>query len=138
MSWAEKIKEMGGGDFTFLSTDGETITFIVVAEPVLLKSTYKGKEQDRVGCPVVTDEGYVLLVCGKRLARKIGKQEDKFNKNALMAVRRGGEGDINSTYELTVVPEIETYTRLAEIAKADFKPERVQTSVDEVNQILNS
>lgn len=138
MGWNDRMKEWGGGDFTFLSTDGEAITFIVVGDPIMLKSTYKGKEQDRIGCPVVTDEGYQLLVCGKRLARKIGKREADFEKCAFTAIRHGGEGDPNSTYELITVPEKECYDRLKAVADHDFKPEMVEESVKNVKQVLDN
>jgi len=137
MSWHEKMKEFGGGDFTFLSTDGETLTFIVVGEPVLLHSKYKGKEQERIGCPVVSDDGFQLLVCGKRLARKIGKHEGVFTTSALMATRHGVEGDINSSYDLTVLPESDTYNRLKAIKDTDFKPELVTDAVKAATEILD-
>lgn len=137
MSWVEKMKEWGGGDFTFLSTDGETLTFIVINEPVLLKSKYKGKEQERIGCPVITDEGYMLLVCGKRLARKISKHESIFGTSAFMAIRHGVEGDINSFYELKVLPEPETFAQLHKIYKTDFKPEMIPDSIKAVSEILD-
>lgn len=40
-SWAETMKEMGGGNFTFLSSDGETITFIIVGSPVPITTMYR-------------------------------------------------------------------------------------------------
>jgi len=136
MSWKEKMKEFGGGNFTFLSTDGETITFIVVGEPVLLKSVYKKQEQQRVGCPVVTDEGYQLFITGKRLARKLSKHEAIFNTSALMVIRHGGEGDSETRYDVRVLPEPATYARLKAIMDADFKPEMIQESIDEATQVL--
>lgn len=136
MGWKDKMKEFGGGNFTFLSTDGETITFIVVGDPVLLKTMYKKKEQERIGCPVVTDEGYQLFICGKRLARKLSKQEGVFTTNAIMAIRHGAEGDADSHYDVRVLPEPETFTRLVAIRDKDFKPEMIQESIDEASQVL--
>ena len=136
MGWKEKMKEFGGGNFTFLSTDGETIIFIVVGEPVLLHSFYKGKEQERIGCPIVTDEGYQLFICGKRPARKISKYESLFDKYALRVVRNGVEGDSNATYFVGLVAEPETFERLKAIKDADFEPTMIQDSVDEATQVL--
>ena len=51
-SWGGRMKEWGGGDFCFLSSDGEAITFIVVGLPEQMESVYKGKKQTRIGCPV--------------------------------------------------------------------------------------
>jgi 4-hydroxy-3-methylbut-2-en-1-yl diphosphate synthase IspG/GcpE len=136
MSWKEKMKEFGGGNFTFLSSDGETITFIVVGEPVLIKTMYKKQEQERVGCPVITDEGYQLFICGKRVARKITKHESVFNISALMVTRRGIENDANSSYSVKVVPEIETYARLKSIKDSEFKPEMVLDSIREASETL--
>lgn len=136
-TWHEKMKEFGGGNFTFLSSDGESITFIVVGLPVLIESVFKGKAQQRIGCPVVTDEGYQLFICGKRLARKLSKHEGIFNTSALMAIRHGVEGDVNSSYEVKVLPEPETYARLDAIRKTDFYPEAIQESVLEAQQMLD-
>lgn len=136
MSWTEKMKEFGGGNFTFLSTDGESITFIVVGEPVLLKSMYKKQEQERIGCPVITDEGYQLYICGKRVARKLSKHEAVFGSRAIMVIRHGIEGDADTKYEVRVLPEPETYAWLAAIRDADFRPEMIQDSIDEAMQTL--
>lgn len=138
MSWNEKMKEWGGGDFTFLSTDGETITFIVVGEPVLLHSKYKGKEQERIGCPVVTDEGFQLLVSGKRLARKLSKNEGLFNTAAFKVVRHGVEGDQNATYPVTVLPEPETFARLKAIKDSDFSPDMIDEAIKQVETVLDN
>ena len=75
MSWKEKMKEWGGGDLAFLSEDGEVITFAVVGEPVLLEGKFKGKPSEKIGCPIVTRDGFTLFIAGKRLARKLSKYE---------------------------------------------------------------
>jgi len=128
-SWAECMKEWGGGDFTFLSSDGEAIVFIVVGLPRMIESVYKKKTQIRIGCPVVTDTGYQLFVCGKRTARKITKFEKQFDKAAIMVVRHGAEGDVNSKYDVRVLPEKETYSALMKIKEEDFKPEMIAESI---------
>lgn len=138
MSWKDKMKEFGGGNFTFVSEDGETLTFIVVGEPVLLKSTYKKQENERIGCPIVTDEGYQLFVTGKRVARKISKHEAVFKSKALMVTRQGESGDINATYKVVELPEEDTFKRLMAIKKADFKPEMVAESVEAVKDVLDN
>jgi len=138
MRWAEKMKEFGGGNFTFLSVDGEVLIFIVVGEPQLLIGHFKGKENQRIGCPIVTDEGYMLFICGKRLARKISKLEKQFDTKAIMAVRHGGEGDVNAKYDVTAVPEKATFERLLAIKKADFKKPMIAESVADSAEVLNN
>jgi len=136
ITWRDKMKEFGGGNFTFLSTDGEVLIFVVVGLPVLLKSVYKGKEQERIGCPVVTDEGFQLFCTGKRLARKLSKHCDKFTTNAIMVIRHGVEGDVNAKYEVKVIPEPETFTRLNDIAKEDFTPDMIDDAVKEASAVM--
>lgn len=138
MTWKEKMKEFGGGNFTFLSVDGEVLIFIVVGNPQLLKSTFKGKENERIGCPIITDEGYMLFICGKRLARKISKLEREFDKSAIMVVRHGEEGDVNAKYDVKVVPEKETFDRLIAIKKADYKHPMIAESVADSAEVLNN
>lgn len=136
MSWKERMKEFGGGNFTFLSVDGDTIIFIVVGEPVLIKTVFKKQDQERIGCPVVTDEGYQLYICGKRVARRLSKHEGVFPESAMMVVRHGEEGDINCRYDVKVVPEPETFTRLAAIRDTSFEESMIQESIDEATQVL--
>jgi len=131
------MKEFGGGDITFLSGDGEVIIFVVVGEPILLEGKYKGKPSDKIAAPVVTDEGFQLFICGKRLARKIGKRESDFKTTAFMAIRHGLENDINSSYELRVFPDAEKTKELFAIAKRDFKPEQIAEAVDAARDVMN-
>jgi len=138
MTWKDKMKEFGGGNFTFLSVDGEVLTFIVVGEPVLLEGVFKGKKNERIGCPIVTDEGYLLFICGKRLARKISKLERYFETKAIMAIRHGEEGDVNAKYDVKIVPEKETFERLQAIKKTDFKRAMIQESIDDSAEVLSN
>jgi len=138
MTWAKKMQEFGGGNFTFLSVDGEVLIFVVVGEPQLLKSSYKGKVNERIGCPIVTDEGYMLFICGKRLARKISKLESSFDSKAIIAVRHGSEGDVNAKYDVTAVPEKATFERLMAIKKKDFKKTMIAESVADSAEVLNN
>lgn len=124
MSWKEKMKEFGGGDLAFLSEDGEVITFVVVGEPMLLEGKYKGKPSEKIGCPIVTQDGFTLFISGKRLARKISKYEDEFAVAAFMAIRHGEQNDITATYELKMLDDVELTNQLLEsIAGKDFRPE---------------
>jgi len=138
MTWKDKMKEFGGGNFTFLSVDGEVLTFIVVGEPVLLEGVFKGKKNERIGCPIVTDEGYLLFICGKRLARKISKLERHFETKALMAIRHGLEGDVNAKYDVKTVPEKETFERLQAVKKTEFKRAMIQESIDDSAEVLSN
>jgi len=135
-TWAGKMKEWGGGDFTFLSSDGEALTFIVCGLPVLMKSIYKGKEQERIGCPVITENGYQLFVCGKRVGRKLSKFEKHFDKAAIMIVRRGVEGDQNAKYDVKVLPETETFDALCVIRDTDFVPEMIPESIKAAEEVM--
>jgi len=136
MSWKEKIKEFGGGDLAFLSEDGEVITFVVVGEPILLEGKFKGKPSEKVGCPIVTEDGFVLFVAGKRLARKISKYEDNFADTAFMAIRHGEQNDIGSTYELKYLDNAELTAKLFAIAAKDFKPTMIQEAVDSALTVM--
>jgi hypothetical protein len=135
-TWASRMKDFGGGNFTFLSTDGETLTFIVVGLPVKLDSVYKGKAQVRIGCPIVSEDGYQLLVCGKRLARKLAKHEKQFSTNAIMVTRIGAEGDTNAKYPVKVLPEKETFEQLSKIKEEDFTSDMIADSIKEVSEVL--
>ena len=135
-SWHDKMKEFGGGNFTFLSTDGEVLMFIVIDLPILLHSVYKGKEQERIGCPVVTENGYQLFVCGKRVARKLSKHEKSFGTNAMMVVRHGMEGDVNAKYDVAVVPEKETFEALLKVKETDFEDGMIEESVKEATEVM--
>ncbi len=135
-SWGSRMKDWGGGDFTFLSSDGESITFIVVDLPVLMKSKYKGQEGERIGCPCVTDSGYQLFVCGKRVGRKLSKVEKSFPTNAIMVIRHGEEGDTNAKYAVKVLPEKETFEALMKIKESDFVPSMIPESIAAAEEVM--
>ncbi|GAH61268.1 unnamed protein product [marine sediment metagenome] len=138
MSWRAKVKEFGGGDITFLSSDGETIMFIVVDEPVLLHGKFKGKEQDRIGCPVVTDEGFVLFITGKRVARKLSKFEERFIDTAFMITRHGVEGDINASYDVGILSLPEKTEQLFDIAKKEYKPAMLKAAIEDAKEAMKN
>jgi len=136
MSWTEKMKEFGGGDLAFLSEDGEAIIFVVVGEPVLLIGKFKGRESQKIGCPIITQDGFVLLIAGKRLARKITKHEGIFTTNAFMAIRHGTQNDIETTYELKVLDDVELTTKLFEIKQRDFTEDMIGEAVKAAEEVM--
>lgn len=138
MSWKEKMKEWGGGDFTFLSSDRECILFVVVDEPVLLMGKFKGKESERIGCPIVTDDGFTLFITGKRVGRKLSKFESSFDSNAFGITRHGVEGDINSTYTVNMLDNPEKAKQLFAIAKRDYKPALLKAAVEDAIDIMST
>ncbi len=124
MAWQEKMKEFGGGDLSFLSEDGEVIVFVVVGDPVLLEGKFKGRPSEKIGCPIVTLDGFNFLVAGKRLARKISKYEGRFADTAFMAIRHGGQNDITTTYELKILDDSELSDRIFALSRGqDFSSE---------------
>lgn len=136
MSWKEKMKEWGGADITFLSEDGETIKFIVVGEPVLLEGEYKGKASQKIGAPVVTEDGYQLFIVGKRLARKISKHEPLFPSALFMAVRHGDVGDPAAAYSLTIIDDKPLSEKLFKIKDTDIEENTIQDSVVAAQKIM--
>ena len=136
MSWKDRMKEWGGGDLTFLSSDGEVLMFVVVDLPELLKGKFKGKEQDRIGCPVVTDEGFVLFITGKRVARKLSKFESRFKDTAFMIVRHGEGGDINATYDVGVLDDKAKTEQLFAIAKKEYKPALLKQALEDAAEVM--
>jgi len=136
MAWKDRMKEWGGGDLTFLSSDGEVIVFVVVDEPQLLEGTYKGNVQQRIGCPVVTDEGFVLFVTGKRVARKLSKFEGKFKDSAFMVVRHGEAGDIDAKYDVSVLDNKAKTKQLFDLAKQEYKPALLKQAVIDAVEVM--
>lgn len=138
MTWKDKMKEWGGGDITFLSSDGEVILFVVCDEPVLLIGKYKGKEQERIGCPVVTDEGFLLFITGKRVARKLSKFESRFKDAAFMVVRHGESGDIEAKYDVSILEDKAKTEQLHKLAKREYKPALLKQAVEDANEVMST
>ena len=138
MTWKDKMKEWGGGDLTFLSSDGEVLIFVVVDMPQLLVGKFKGKEQERIGCPVVTDEGFLLFITGKRTARKLSKFESRFADSAFMVVRHGEAGDINCTYEVSVLDDKAKTEQLFAIAKREYKPALLKQAIEDAKEVMTT
>lgn len=134
--WKDKMKDWGGGDLTFLSSDGECIIFVVVDEPQLLEGKFKGNPQNRIGCPVVTDEGFVLFITGKRVARKLSKFEDRFKDAAFIVTRHGASGDINATYEVAILDDETKTKHLFKLAKEEYKPALLKQALKDAKEVM--
>ncbi len=136
MSWTEKMKEWGGGEVAFLSEDGEALIFIVVGEPELLEGKFKGRISERIGCPVITNEGYTLFICGKRLARRLSRYEADFDNTAFMVVRRGEHNDIETVYELSKCLDDAQAAKLFAWKESDFDQAQVGDSIEAAKEIV--
>jgi hypothetical protein len=136
MSWKEKVKEMGPANLLFLSTDGASVNFIVVGEPMALKGKYKGKEQDRAGAPVVTDEGFMLFVFGKRTLRKLASIEDKFKDHVVNVTRHGVEGDTDATYEVTALQDAAKFKALKALQAKTFNEEALLEAIADAGDVM--
>ncbi|GAI39410.1 unnamed protein product, partial [marine sediment metagenome] len=99
---------------------------------------YKGNPQERIGCPVVTDEGFVLFITGKRTARKLSKFEDRFKDAALMVVRHGEAGDINATYDVSILDNEAKTEQLFAIAKKEYKPALLKQAIKDAKEVMVS
>ena len=137
MGWKDKMHEFGGGDLAFLSEDGEVIRFMIVGEPILLEGKFKGRPSEKIGCPIMTPDGFQLFIAGKRLARKIAKYEDMLISTAFMAIRHGGQNDISATYELKVYDDKEfTKELLGKIKGHNFDVE-IKEAVAAAKEVMN-
>jgi hypothetical protein len=137
MSWKDRIAEFGPSNLLFLSTDGASINFIVVDDPVLIKGTYKHKANERVGCPVVTAEGFVLFIVGKRTARKLASLEDKFKDHVINVTRHGVEGDMDATYEVTAIADADGVKKLKAIAAKTYSKESLAEAIADSVDVTN-
>ena len=137
MSWKERMAEWGGGEVSFLSEDGECIVFVVAGEPQLLESKYKNQTTERIAAPLITDDGFTLLIMGKRLARKLSKHEADFDTHAFIAVRHGEERDINTTYELTVLDDADRTAKLFNMLSTEFNETMVEEAIEAAKDIMS-
>lgn len=137
MSWKEKSKEFGSANLLFLSADGASVNFIVADDPVKLEGTYNKKVQERVGCPVVTAEGFQLFIVGKRCFRKIASLEDKFKDHVINVTRHGIEGDTDTTYEVTALTDAAMFKTLAGIRAKTFTKEALQEAIADTKDVIS-
>ena len=106
-------------------------------EQHILMGKYKGKPSEKIGAPVVTEDGFQLFIVGKRLFRKIAKYEDMFDTQAFMAIRHGEQGDIQASYELKVLDDAELAARLLDIKVKEFQPSMVDDAVVAAIEVMN-
>lgn len=137
MGWKETMQEIGGGNVSFLSEDNETTTFIVVGDPAVLEGEYKRTKSVRIGCPVITQDGYSLLIIGKRLARRLAKYEDKFETEAFTVTRHGEKSDIDTTYELKLCDDEQLKQQMFELKRTSFDPSEIAESVADAERIIS-
>lgn len=137
MSWTKTIKDLGPSGVLFLSSDGASVNGIIVADPVVLESTYKGKPQVRIGTPIVTSEGFCLLIVGKRTARKLSTLESKFKDHVINITRHGIEGDTDATYECTALPDAATFKTLQAIKAKGFDKAALKEATEDAQEVLS-
>jgi hypothetical protein len=137
MSWKEKAKEFGSANLLFLSADGASVNFIVADDPVLMAGTYNKKAQERIGCPVVTSEGFQLFIVGKRCFRKIASLEDKFKDNVINVTRHGVEGDTDTTYEVTALSDAAMYKTLVALRAKTFTKEALAEAIADSKDVIS-
>lgn len=136
MGWKDKMDEWGGGEVSFLSEDGETITFIVVSDPTLLEGKFKGRISQRIGCPVVTQDGFTLLIIGKRLARRLSRFEPRFPTDGFTVTRRGEHGDIESTYELKLCEDEDLVLSLFKLKDSAVMDDVIEEAIAAAEEIM--
>jgi hypothetical protein len=129
------MKEWGPANLLFLSTDGASVNFIVVGDPKLIKGKYKTKENERIGCPVVTDEGFMLYITGKRTARKLASIEDKFKDHVINVTRHGVEGDTDATCEVTALTDAAKFKVLQALKAKTFSEEAFASSIADATEV---
>lgn len=138
MTWKEKIEEFGGSDATFLTEDGETITFVICADPVLFISKYKGQENNRIGFPIVSMEGFSILVIGKRVVRRLGKHEKEFETTAFEVTRNGEPNSQDTTYDVRACKDPELTARLFELKAVEYVSKELPDAIKAVEEILKA
>ncbi len=129
------MDEWGGANVAFLSEDGECVSFCVIADPVLLSGKFQGRDTERIGAPVVTVDGYTLLVIGKRVARKLAKHEKDFGSHALEIIRHGESGDTKTKYTVQRCQDPEVSEILLAMAKTGVNESDIEESVKEAFEI---
>jgi len=136
MSWSKAIKELGPAGVLFLSADGASVNCIIVADPVVMEGKYKNKPQTRIGAPIVTAEGFCLLIVGKRTSRKLATLEPKFKDHIINITRHGVEGDSDATYECTALPDAAMFKTLAGIKAKEFSKEALRDATIDAKEVL--
>ena len=135
MTWKDKMKEWGGGDVSFLSEDGEVIIFVVVGEPIRIEGKFRGADTIRIGAPVITSDGFSLLIIGKRIARRLSKHEKHFKDQAFELIRRGESGDTKTRYELTRTDQADLEKELLVKAKTGITASDLADAIESAREI---
>ena len=136
MNWANKAKDWGPDTLLFLSTDGASVNFIVVADPELLQGTYKNKANKRVACPVVTSEGFKLFITGLRTARKLASIEAKFATHVINVTRHGAEGDTDATCEVSALEDAAAMKKLLAVKAKTFTAESLAAALKDAKEVI--
>lgn len=133
----DRMKEIGGANLLFLSEDGEIATFIVMQEPIEIKGKYGGRETTRVAVPVMTEDGFQLLVTGLRNGRKIAKLEKHFKTHAIEIIRRGEPEDTKTKYSVTLSENKELTAKLLKAAKTPIDADELSEAIASAKESAN-
>jgi len=94
------------------------------------------KEQERIGCPVVTMDGFLLFITGKRTARKLASIEDKFKDHVINVTRHGMEGDTDTGYEVSYVKDAAMFNTLKGIAAKTFTEDALKEAISDAEDVM--
>lgn len=102
-----------------------------------MEGKYKGKKQDRIGCPIVTEEGFFLFIGGKRIARKLASLEDKFPDHIITVTRHGAEGDTNAKYDVVATKDAAKMKVLLAVKGHAFSQEALDEAIIEASEVMD-
>ncbi len=138
MSWTQTIKELGPQAVLFLSTDGASVNGIIVGDPIVMESSYRNKPQTRIAAPMVTTDGFYLLIIGKRTARKLATLEASFSDHVINITRHGAEGDSDTSYEVNAIADANAFKALQKIKAKAFTDEALSDAIADAREALKS
>lgn len=138
MTWKAKAKEWGSGAVKFLTEDGELLTFVIMGEPRLMEGEYKGKPTKRIAAPVMTEDGFCILLIGQRPFYRLAKYESQFPTAAFEIERHGETGDTNAKYPISISEDKILTQTLLTMAKDGVDKDEIQEAWDAAEKIVTS
>jgi hypothetical protein len=122
MSFDDCDRDFGSGMWVRLREDGESIVLVLVGEPVMRISEYRGRERRQAVFPVVVSEGLRVLSVGVTLYQHVKANWEKLIGKPHKLTRFGAAGDLGTTYTLTAVRGQQRLMRLAgEVTSAEVE-----------------
>jgi len=106
MGWNDAEKYLASWQFLQLQDDGDSATAIILAEPEVRESHFRGQKRVQFNIPLLTEAGIVVWSMNKTTAKEVRRRWDELCGSAIRITRHGARQDTSTRYEIELLQDM--------------------------------